>query len=77
MIYTFRKVDRKTFTHLLVNETYTTKREYLLLGYIEKYPSQVNTKLPVLKRALSELYTNKILLILAFVLSFRVFYCPL
>ena len=47
MIYTFRKVDRKTFTHLFVNETYTTKREYLLLGYIEKYPSQVNTKLPI------------------------------
>ena len=44
MIYTFRKVDRKSFTHLLVNETYTTKREYLLLGYIEKYSSQVNTK---------------------------------
>jgi len=42
-----REVDRKTFTHLLVNETYTTKREYLLLGYIEKNSSQVNTKLPI------------------------------
>ena len=47
MIYTLREVDRKSFTHLLVNETYTTKREYLLLGYIEKYSSQVNTKLPI------------------------------
>jgi len=47
MIYTLREVDRKSFTHLLVNETYTTKREYLLLGYIEKYPSQVNTKILV------------------------------
>jgi len=47
MIYTIRKVDRKTFTHLLVNKTYTTKIEYLLLGYIEKYSSQVNTKILV------------------------------
>ena len=77
MIYTLREVDRKSLTHLFVNETYTTKREFLLLGYIEKYPSQVNTKLPTKKRTLSELYTNKILLILALVLSFRVFYCPL
>ena len=35
MVYTLREVDRKSFTHLLVNKTYTTNREYLLLGYIE------------------------------------------
>ena len=35
MVYTLREVDRKSFTHLLVNETYTTKSEHLFLGYIE------------------------------------------
>ena len=47
MIYTFRKVDRKSFTHLLVNKIYTTKREYLLLAYIENELSKVNTKILV------------------------------
>lgn len=42
--YTLKDVGKERYTHLLVNETYTTKREYLLLGYIEKYSSQVNTK---------------------------------
>lgn len=45
--YTLKDVGKERYTHLLVNETYTTKREYLLLGYIEKYPSQVNTKILV------------------------------
>ena len=47
MICTLRKVDRKNFTHLLVNETYTTKREYLFLAYIENELSKVNTKILV------------------------------
>ena len=47
MIYTFREVDRKNFTHLLVNETYTTKSEHLFLAYIENELSKVNTKILV------------------------------
>ena len=35
MIYTLREVDRKSFTHLLVNETYTSKSEYFFLGHID------------------------------------------
>ncbi len=46
-IYTLREVDRKSFTHLLVNKTYTTKREYLFLAYIENELSKVNTKILV------------------------------
>ena len=44
MVDTLREVDRKSFTHLLVNKTYTTKREYLFLAYIENELSKVNTK---------------------------------
>ena len=47
MICTLREVDRKSFTHLLVNETHTTKREYLFLAYIENELSKVNTKILV------------------------------
>jgi len=47
MIYTFRNVDRKSFTHLLVNKTYTTKSEHLFLAYIENELSRVNTKILV------------------------------
>lgn len=47
MVYTLREVDRKSFTHLLVNETHTTKREYLFLAYIENELSQINTKILV------------------------------
>lgn len=47
MVYTLREVDRKSFTHLLVNETYTTKREHLFLADIENELSKVNTKILV------------------------------
>jgi len=77
MICTLREVDRKSFTHLLVNETHTTKNEHLFLAYIKNELSKVNTKILVLKRVLSELYTNKIPLITALILSFRIFYRPL
>ena len=44
MVYTLREVNRKSFTHLFVNKTHTTKREYLLLAYIKNELSKVNTK---------------------------------
>lgn len=45
--YTLKDVDKERYTHLLVNETYTTKREYLFLAYIENEFSKVNTKILV------------------------------
>ena len=47
MVYTLREVDRKSLTHLFVNKTHTTKREYLLLAYIKNELSKVNTKILV------------------------------
>lgn len=32
--YTLKDVDKERYTHLLVNETYTSKSEYFFLGYI-------------------------------------------
>lgn len=33
--YTLKDVGKERYTHLLVNDTYTTKNVYFLLRYIE------------------------------------------
>ena len=33
--YTLKDVDKERYTHLLANETYTSKSEYFLLGHID------------------------------------------